>query len=356
MSEAHLAPNLAWPLASPSLDEAIEFIRRSLGDVTHVSGPNEIFAQYTDVPDVRATVSFSTDSTRHPNVVLKVNRFPFLSATASAHACVASSAPDSVPEVLGSECSDVGSMILLKAFEGKVVGENSTVPSLLATAKTLAQIQIRCTESCLKVSGLQIVQTADLKAIFAECLANIEANLAAWIDEDGAIAEAMGFSGREVLDRLSPLVPRIETWIEAVEAVGVELSIDHGDCHAGNAVQLEDGRILIFDWENACQSHPFFSAEKLMTSAWGLDVGKAGGPWGYRRDTPTQRTIAEAYLASFNLPTDAAERAFNAAMCLATIKEMRHEMEWARVCGWKDLNPEWTAQLVNRLFEHAAYA
>jgi hypothetical protein len=93
------------------------------------------------------------------------------------------------------------------------------------------------------------------------------------------------------------------------------------------------------------------SAEKMLTSGWGLDTGNSGGPWGYVRDTPTQDELKRAYLGEFG--GSSLERAFDAAMGLAVIKEMHHEMEWARRCGWKDLNPEWTAQLVRRLFEHA---
>ena len=59
-----------------------------------------------------------------------------------------------------------------------------------------------------------------------------------------------------------------------------------------------------------------------------------------------------AYLDAFGTPSKTLDRAFDAAMCLAVIKEMHHEMEWARLCNWENLNPEWTAQLVNRLFQH----
>jgi hypothetical protein len=130
------------------------------------------------------------------------------------------------------------------------------------------------------------------------------------------------------------------------------LSIDHGDCHSGNATLTADGSVLLFDWENACRSHPFFSMEKVLTAGWGLDTGNSGGPWGYVRNTPTQDELKLAYLGEFGRLTPVLDRAFDAAMCLAVIKEMHHEMEWARRCGWQDLNPEWTAQLINRLFKH----
>ena len=54
MSEELLTPKLEWPLLSPSLEEAIDFIRTSVGDATSVSGPKAIFASYTDAPDIRS--------------------------------------------------------------------------------------------------------------------------------------------------------------------------------------------------------------------------------------------------------------------------------------------------------------
>ncbi len=104
----------------------------------------------------------------------------------------------------------------------------------------------------------------------------------AWSDPRGELTRALGFPAREVLGRLESLQVKIANWVSAVEAVGVKPSIEHGDCHAGNAICREDGSILIFGWENACVSHPFQSAEKLLTSAWALDAGTSGGPWGSR--------------------------------------------------------------------------
>jgi len=45
-------------------------------------------------------------------------------------------------------------------------------------------------------------------------------------------------------------------------------------------------------------------------------------------------------------------RAFDIAMCLAVVKELHHEWRWAEIMAWTDGNPEWTAQLINRLWQH----
>ena len=334
------------------LDGLPDFIRRSLPHVQTVTDPIAVYAMYDDGPDQRATLRYGTDNPEHPEVVVKVNRYSFLSGSPAAHRLVSRCSPAYVPWVIAAEVSPSGSLILLAIFEGRPLNGVAGMEPLLKMAKTLAKIQLDCAEAAAVATGLETVRTADLPRLFDECLANIEAHFAAWQGDDGKIEKAMGFPGCEVLNRLRPLRPKVDEWVTAVEAAAIPLSIDHGDCHSGNAALTADGSVLLFDWENACRSHPFFSMEKVLTAGWGLDTGNTGGPWGYVRNTPTQDVLKRAYLGEFGRVTPVLDRAFDAAMCLAVIKEMLHEMEWARRCGWQDLNPEWTAQLIKRLFEH----
>ena len=184
-------------------------------------------------------------------------------------------------------------------------------------------------------------------------LANIrEKYEAVWRPDDGPLTKALGFPAAEVLVRLEPLQECIASWAGELALGPWPLSVDHGDLHAGNAVRLADGRVVIFDWENALVSCPFFSMDKLMVSAWNLDDGTSG-PWGFVAGTPSQAAVRDAYLDALPWGTRAERgRAFDWAMCLATVKEMYTEMLWARATGWKDDNPEWTAQLVRRLLQY----
>lgn len=307
---------------------------------------------YDDGPDQRATLRYGTDDPEHPEVVVEVNRYPLLYGSAAAHRLVSRCSPTKVPKVLAIDESGAGSLVLFAIFEGKSLDSFPSKEVLRELAMTLGTIQVECADAAANEPGLETIRPADLPRLFDECLANIEEHFDAWQSDEGKIEKAMGFPGHEVLDRLRPLKMDVERWVKALEEPAVPLSIDHGDCHSGNATRLDDGTILIFDWENACRSHPFFSMEKVLTAGWGLDTGNSGGPWGYVRGTPTQEELMRAFLGKFGSETPTLKRAFDAAMCLAVVKEMRHEMEWARRCGWKDLNPEWTAQLVNRLFEH----
>jgi hypothetical protein len=336
----------------PWLDSVTDFIRRAIPSAKSVHGPTVVHALYDDSPDQRATLRYVVDDPNHREVVVKVNHFPFLSGSAAAHRLVHRCSPTDVPEVIATEDIGTSSMILLATFEGSPLDSNTGPAHLRDMASTLGRIQVECTTESSAETGLATISPVDLPRLFDECFAKIQAHYPVWQTDDGKLEKAMGFPAAEVLNRLSNLRTNVDRWVQQLQEAGTALSIEHGDCHSGNAILRSDGSILIFDWENAGISHPFLSAEKLLTSGWGMDTGNSGGPWGYIRRTPTQDELKAAYLNEFVEPRSTLERSFDAAMCLAVIKEMHHEMEWARLCGWKDLNPEWTAQLINRLFQH----
>jgi phosphotransferase family enzyme len=58
-------------------------------------------------------------------------------------------------------------------------------------------------------------------------------------------------------DRLVDLLPTFHDIIERLQAGPVPETLVHGDLHPWN-VQRDDGRLVIFDWSDACWGHPFF--------------------------------------------------------------------------------------------------
>jgi hypothetical protein len=58
---------------------------------------------------------------------------------------------------------------------------------------------------------------------------------------------------RHALDRL---VPTLERACRELGSLGIEDTIQHDDLHHGN-VLVRDGRAVVFDWGDACVSHPF---------------------------------------------------------------------------------------------------
>lgn len=62
----------------------------------------------------------------------------------------------------------------------------------------------------------------------------------------------------------------IEPWLEerlrTIWAAGLPDTLSHGDLHLGNVAWV-DGRPVLFDWTDACLTHPFFDARHLADSA-----------------------------------------------------------------------------------------
>lgn len=346
----------SWPLTKITLEELRQHILDALPNATKATGPVEIFAKYNDGPDQRMTASFETDDPDQPLVVAKICFFPLLVNTAIAHEVVSKSSRGFAPKVLANIALEGGSLLVLAAFDGKLVSSLGRQP-VLESARALARVQVSVSAAHKKSPGLKETKLSDFPGLLSDCLAAMRENEAAWTtDEKGKFKQALGFPAAKAIETLEAFTEMVPVWIKQLEAAKVPNSIEHGDCHADNAIRQANGNIMIFDWENATWSHPFFSAEMLMTSAWALDEGAEGGPWGYIRDTATQDLLADAYLGLFEGDKAVLRTAFNSAMCLAIIKEMHHEIQWARACDWKDLNAEWTAQLIRRLVEHSSRA
>jgi len=77
------------------------------------------------------------------------------------------------------------------------------------------------------------------------------------------IADEPALSGGRP-DRLTPderraaerLVPALERACRDLASLGIEDTVQHDDLHHGN-VLVRDGRAVVFDWGDACVSHPF---------------------------------------------------------------------------------------------------
>jgi hypothetical protein len=347
---------LAWPLTTPDADKVKEWIRSVLPDKCEVVGPTHIYAQYTDAPDIRATARFEALPQNGPGVVFKANYFPLLASSPRFFHLLSQHCPGIVPHVLAWEERDGGSFLLCEAFEGELVSQLKSPDPLLDTARTLARIQTivaNLPES--ETNLLPRLEVARLPFLFADVLAHLRLHYnAAWAGDNEKLTQWLGFPASQVLERLEPLQSEVLEWAQALASSPVPLSIDHGDLHAGNAIRQPDGTMLIYDWENACLSCPLFSVEKLLVSAWAVDrQAQDAGPWGWISGTPMQLAVKQVYLESVTWASRAErDHLFDMAMCLAVIKEMHSEIEWAETMGWANGNPEWTAQLISRLFQH----
>ena len=89
---------------------------------------------------------------------------------------------------------------------------------------------------------------------------------------------------RSALERA---IPRVERACAELASLGIADTVQHNDLHQGN-VLIRDGHAVVFDWGDACVSHPFLSLAVTMRFA----ASRAGLP----EDAPAILALRDAYL------------------------------------------------------------
>ena len=113
-----------------------------------------------------------------------------------------------------------------------------------------AQMQRAATPHVREILGFGTPdhRAAALVAGFADAVAN-EPALSA--DRSDRITED---ERRALVD----VRPKLNDALGALAALGIEDTLQHDDLHHGN-VLIHDGRAVVFDWGDACVSHPFLT-------------------------------------------------------------------------------------------------
>ena len=122
-----------------------------------------------------------------------------------------------------------------------------------------------------------------------------------------------GFSAAE-LDKFSSLRPWVLSQSDKLASLGIPESLQHDDLHDRN-ILLRDGRTTVFDWGDACISHPFFSLrESLFSIAESLALAYLGDP-------PELDVFRDAYLAPWTsfAPRDVLLEAVHLAKSLSVL-------------------------------------
>jgi Phosphotransferase enzyme family len=95
-------------------------------------------------------------------------------------------------------------------------------------------------------------------------------------------------------------LPEVEAMAEQLAGIGIPETIQHDDLHDGQ-VFVREGAYLVFDWGDACVSHPFHTLTvTLRAAAWKLGLEPGG------REVLGMR---DAYLEPFGPPAELAPHA-----------------------------------------------
>ena len=232
------------------LDEAHEWLRARVDDRgLRLTGELE-------QPHVRPWSTVLRAPTTGGDVWFKAN-MPLLAYEAGVVELLAERRPDCVPELIAADL-ERGWMLMADGGERlrEVVERERDLGRWREVLPLYGQLQLDLVEDVDRLRGLGLPdrRLETLAAQYEELVSRVETVTA------------------EERRRLLELVPRIAELAAQLAGHGIPETIQHDDLHDGQ-VFVRDGRYLIFDWGDACVSHPFFSMSVTLEGGlqWGLD-------------------------------------------------------------------------------------
>jgi Phosphotransferase enzyme family len=290
-----------------------------------------------------------TDETGEREVIFKAEWLRLFASAAKIAEVLHRVCPGMVPELLAWEPHGDGTWSLFAAFDGQPI---YTLGELCESARTLAKIQSTVAAlAAPELAAVPRVAVSILPRLYDTVLRDLqERQLPFYEGEGGNLAKQFDVPAN-VVERMEQFRPFISSWTDELLAGQWPDSLDHVDLHSGNIIRKRKGGILIYDWEEANLSCPFFSLDRLLDDARELDEpGEEQTPRpGSLFYLPAERAVRDAYLAA--LPwgdADRRERGFDLAMCLAPIKTAYEGMVFAETLGWEEGSPHITAWALGR--------
>lgn len=337
MATPDMPDERSWPAALLDAAEVRGWIAHVLPRQPRVRGPLVVY----QAKEWGVTARFAVDSEgagATQEVVFKASLLPLFRAAPYVESLLARHCPGAVPDLLGWERRGPGAWMLYAPFAGVSVSVMPDLEPLLVMARTLAAIQ--STLAALpetELAPLPRVPLGDVPAMFDIVLTDTRArHLSFWKGEGSALAEQFGLRA-DVADEMERYRPAVVAWVDELAAGGWPLSLDHVDLQVENAVIQPNGDILLYDWEEANLSCPYFSLDRLLDDAF----ERAG-------DAGTQRLRA-AYIEA--LPWSSLverARALDLALCLSPLKHAYEALQFADALGWSEGAPLVTAWALAR--------
>ena len=263
--------------------------------------------------------------------------------------------PGRVPELLAWREQEGRTDALFRPFVGRTVLETGKLEPLLEMARSLAQIQAQVTAAPPAWrSGLPHLPLAAIPPLLDSMIADIQSTYAPFWEADHSALIRRFEVPDDLIPQLRRFRPRLDEWVQELQAGGWPESLDHVDFLPHNAVVQEGGAVLIYDWEQAVLTCPFFSLDILLAFAQDYPLNFPDGleirP---ERETDGLRALRSAYLQALPWGTpEARERAFDLALCLSPIRYAYIEGVMAAELGqqeaWAEDMAFWSTRALRR--------
>jgi aminoglycoside phosphotransferase (APT) family kinase protein len=343
---------MTWPEDRVRSADVREWICSQIPDCEAVDGPTVVYRVNGWSLTARFVVKQRTPradprSSQDGSVVCKTAFSPEDATAPHLHRVLQACGTGHVPKMLAWQGRGNQTWLLFAPFEGRVIRDLGDLAPVVKMARTLARIQ-------LGVAALPPGETAGILRLPVE-------QIPALLEEmlQGIRDKRLCFKEGEPLisyEELASHRDHVARWAGELSAGEWPESIDHPDLHINNAVLLDDGRVLIYDWESATLGCPFFSMDHLLESMQGWKSGpgdlapaRQEGGLAY---TPNQVTVRRAYLEEFPGGTlSEREQAFDAAMCLSQVFRA-----YQHVTFFESLETDYLERPEGRLEKHATIA
>ncbi|MFC2106093.1 phosphotransferase family protein [Candidatus Bipolaricaulota bacterium] len=188
---------------------------------------------------------------RFDSVVLKASFTPLFPQVTEIHALLDQIVPEGAPRLIAGEMVDGQLWTLFEHIQGATAEEVGTPEALEATARELARVQ-----AAVARLDLTRVPAFDVRRVPSILL------------EDGLSDQPV-----ELVQWLRDAQPALQ--LDADALADVPPSLDHPDVNGSNAIILDDGRVILLDWEEATVGCPLFSLDRLLSDALELSAVEA---------------------------------------------------------------------------------
>jgi Phosphotransferase enzyme family len=174
-------------------------------------------------------------------------------------------------------------------------------------------------------------------------LDHLVADLGPVLDDERALAASRDAFPAAARERLHALLPVMGACARELASAGIGATVQHDDLHDAN-VLLSGARTVIFDWGDACLSHPFLSLRLVLEGA--------AHRTGLAADDSAILRLRDIYLEPWTalLPRPAIEEV---AQCGERLSTITRTLSWYRVltlvAGALDGEPVAIAEYLDRV-------
>ncbi|QHE51644.1 hypothetical protein [Pontibacillus sp. HMF3514] len=322
---------LKWNEEKVSLTDVRAWIEKATNS-HHVKGPTKIFRSN----DWGITAMFQGDQ----DYVCKIAFLPLFQTSPSIYTFLNSLESPHLPHVIKAENFNGQTWLLFTPFEGEVDSKTDSIDDIVQIARTLALIQNQATHKDYK--DIPVYSVADVESECLDFISHVKERYQEDYKQNSQLISKNLSVEQTELELLALeetytyLRKEIKKACSSLAQYPIPLSLYHLDLHIGNAAKLDNGEMLIFDWEEAVITIPFFSINKLLQNAKRTNMSK-NETGKYLTWTENESLVIQTYLQTLNLPIkhEEATKLLDISMSVVPVFYACLSFQFIKQVGWE---------------------